>query len=585
MEWWNFSNPGFLTLFISFTTVIVLFIFFVVSFFLSNYFEQRNVSNIKQASTTARIFVIDFKNDIVIYFDKNNIGKKHKTNLVGFYSSFHENDADKVKDWIYSICVRRKDVENFIEADVLIDRGKENYFSLLQLIKYDSEAGLVHVESHIMKYITPNNSSIKVRHGVNYGVINKSKMADMITSMKAAKGYTYAIRFYYIKPLVNVSSRYETLVAMNLKDVIYPYANDLHHIRQIVDNNTNQVLLFDLNITSTEAAVQLATSIENDIKKAISLSSYKDSISFAIGIANNADYYQDFDSVVDCAEQACIYAQQNGLTTYLYIRSKSRHVVTTKKLETQIDKLFVNNTMRFLYRPIIDVSKEKIVGYFQYVKVYDLPFSDFYEMQKYAIKVGKNKDLFSLIAKGGISRFISQSSSLSDRLFLNASLFDFEYLHQTISQIKDSSSIQIVLTFDGEEIYDNTSDSDNVNSSLNQLKDNGYRLALFIKDENLIIDPITYTKFDYFIVGASMVGEIKRSTRSRLSIISLIEQLLKYHKPIIATDLGSSQAIEIIIKSGIYLISSEGVSPSSEMLLPVDKKKLQKLHSNYEKYN
>jgi len=81
------------------------------------------------------------------------------------------------------------------------------------------------------------------------------------------------------------------------------------------------------------------------------------------------------------------------------------------------------------------------------------------------------------------------------------------------------------------------------------------------------------------------VVEIKKNTRDRLGILTLVEQLLKYHKPIIATDLGSSQAIEIIIKSGINLISSDSISASSEMLLPIDKKKLTRLHMLYDKYN
>jgi hypothetical protein len=82
-----------------------------------------------------------------------------------------------------------------------------------------------------------------------------------------------------------------------------------------------------------------------------------------------------------------------------------------------------------------------------------------------------------------------------------------------------------------------------------------------------------------------MVGEIKKSSRSRLSIRTLVEQLLKYHKPIIATDLSSWQSIELIIKSGIYIISSEIISNSSEMLLPLDKRKSERINNLYNKYN
>ena len=82
-----------------------------------------------------------------------------------------------------------------------------------------------------------------------------------------------------------------------------------------------------------------------------------------------------------------------------------------------------------------------------------------------------------------------------------------------------------------------------------------------------------------------MIGEIKVNNRSRLSIHTLIEQLLKYKKPIIATDLESWQSIELIIKSGVSIISTEVVSPSNDMLLPIDKKKMDRLVDLDDKYN
>ncbi len=586
MVWWDFTNREFLILFIIMTVLVLMLLFFYIAFMLHNRVDRLHDLAIEKASNTTRIFVIYFKEDRVVYFDKNNVKKKTTTNLVGFYSNFHENDVDKVKQWIYSICVTRMDVENFIEADIIAGHGRENYFSLLQLLKYDSVAGVVHVESHMMKYITPNNNALKIRHGINYGVVDKTTVQNLVTTQKAAKGFTYAIRFFYTKPIVNASHKFETFITMSMKDIIYPYANDPHHIRQIIDNNSNQLLLFDLNISATSSALQLANSIEKDIKKAISLSSYNDSISFAIGVVNNAEFYQDFDGAVECVTQACIYAQQNNMAIYVYSRANSRHIMTTKKLENQISSLFKqSNTLKYLYRPIVDVSREEVLGYFQYIKAYDLPFSDFYEMQKYAIKVEKNKELFALIAKNAISRFISQSSETSRRLFLNTSLFDCEYADSVIQQVKDYSTVKIVLTFDEQEICDNTENSEQIISSFIKLKQAGYKLALFVKDQDLIIDPLMYANFDYFIVGASMVTEIRKNTRNRLGILTLVEQLLKYHKPIIATDLGSSQAIEIIIKSGINLVSSESISSSSEMLMPVDKKKLSRLHQQYDKYN
>ena len=93
----------------------------------------------------------------------------------------------------------------------------------------------------------------------------------------------------------------------------------------------------------------------------------------------------------------------------------------------------------------------------------------------------------------------------------------------------------------------------------------------------MLLDPSVYYNFDYFVAGSMMIGEIKKNNRVRLSIHSLIESLLKYHRPIIATDLEGWQSIELIIKSGVSIVSSETISSSNDMLLPLDRKKIEKL--------
>ena len=77
---------------------------------------------------------------------------------------------------------------------------------------------------------------------------------------------------------------------------------------------------------------------------------------------------------------------------------------------------------------------------------------------------------------------------------------------------------------------------------------------------------------------------VKKNNRVRLSIHTLIESLMKYSQPIIATDLEGWPAIELIIKSGISIVSSEAISPSNDMLLPLEKKKVTKLHEMYENF-
>ena len=163
-------------------------------------------------------------------------------------------------------------------------------------------------------------------------------------------------------------------------------------------------------------------------------------------------------------------------------------------------------------------------------------------------------------------------------------MMDIDNMAEILPQIPQSKDVRLVLVFDEQEVNENSSQLELLNSSLKKFRILGYEIALLLQDKNLLLDPSVYTNFDYFVVGASMMGEIKNNNRVRLSIHTLIEQLMKFSQPIIATDLEGWPAVELIIKSGISIVSSEAIAPSNDMLLPVEKKRVEKLHGMYENF-
>ena len=164
-------------------------------------------------------------------------------------------------------------------------------------------------------------------------------------------------------------------------------------------------------------------------------------------------------------------------------------------------------------------------------------------------------------------------------------MIDIENVVEILPQISGINQCKIVLMFEEQEVNENAFQLELLNESFSKLHSLGYQLALSINDKDLLLDPSVYYNFDFFVAGATMIGEIRKNNRIRLSIHTLIEQLLKYHKPIIATDVEGWQSIELIVKSGITYISSEVVASSNDMLLPVDKKKMDKLSEMGEKYH
>lgn len=580
----DFSDQEFVLLFAVIVAISALVLFFIITFLVFTTHEKRIRRAIEKESNTVRIYMVDIKNNHVIYFNKSDLEHKYHINLNDFYSKFHPSEINKLKDWIFSIYVPSSNADEFLEIDVMLDKGRKSSFSLLKFVKYNEETGVIHLESHLLKYIAPNNKTIKRYQGVAPRVVKRSTIANLFNKNKSVLGFTFNIRFFCTRKRALTNEKYEKFMIMTLKNEIYPFAASSKYIRQVMDNDDSEISVFDFKLSNKEDAIRFANSIARALRKCIGVNSYQKAVSFSIGIVENAQFYQQFDLLMSKAQEACITAQQLDQEMYLYHKSANA-MIPASKYTKEVENLMKPGNLRYLFRPIVDIRQKKVLGYFEFVKAYDSPFSTFEEMSKYAAMVGKNRELFALVGKYVIPKFASECQEKSQRLFFQVSLTDMEHIIDVLPQVVMFNSVKTVLVFNEQEIDENSSDTDFLNTALQSLKNNKYELAMTLKDKNLLLDPSVYVNFDYFVVGASMIGEIKKNAMTRLSIHSLVEQLLKYNRPIVATDLEGWQSIELIVKSGISVVSSEAISTSNDMLLPIERKKMDKLIALGENYS
>ena len=580
----DFSDVNFIIFFSLILALSLLIVVLIVFFVISVRNDYKFHEQVDYESTTTRIYIIDVKKNKIVQLNKSDMGNKITYDLFSFYTSFHQNDSERVKNWIFQICVNPKTAGEYLEADILLNNSKRLCFTLLRLLDYNPQSGLIHLESHILKYITPNNAPKKKNDNhTPTGIVKRSQILSIINHNKSLSGYTYCIRFFYSRQKAISNDKIERYMVMNLKNIIYPYANNPKLPRQILDNGDSELFIFDSRISNRENALQLATSISRSIKKQMEVNGFTGYINFAIGVVENGQFYQDYDTIEEKAREACISGQTNGNEIVFYQRNVTANSDMVKYSE-QIDHLLKDGVLRYLYRPIINAKNSQTIGYFEYVKAYDSPFSSFSEMSKYAARINKNLELFALIAKNVITKFNNERQSTSMSLFLNVSMIDINSIASIINQIPNHNKVDLVLVFDEQEVNENSTNIELLISTLSALKNSGFELALSLKDKNLLLDDKIYFLFHYFVVGSAMMEEVKHNNRIRLSLYALIESLLKYNRPIIATDLEGWQAVELIIKSGISYISSDIVAPSNDMLLPVERKKMEKVVQMADKY-
>ncbi len=575
-DYWDFTDPTFLAIFILVIVVIILIVIFSISFSIMGKNRREFRRDMLRESNTSRIFIIDTNTNLVTYFNKTNLKDKRTMDMVTFYKRFHPEDVEKVKNWIFSICNPRETFDEYLEADIIIEHGKASYFSLLKFLYYDQEKGLLHLESHILKYITPAHHQEKVgKKHEHFGVVSQKTIEEEINHSKSPKGFTFSIRFFYLKQNILAANKEERFMAMTLQNEVYPFASDSRHPRQILENGDNELFLFDFALSSKEEATKLATSISRALNKAVEVNGFSSGITYAIGIIENSTYYQNFDSLIREASATALRAHQSDKNIQTY--QGVANLYNVSKYEEEINEILRTNSFRYLFRPIVNVKRRQTYGYFSSIRLNESSFTSFEELSKYAYELGKNRELFSKVGRNIVTKFIAEAPESNSRLFYPLSIADLNTAVEVFCQIPKVKDIRLILLLREDEVESNDEDIDLLTAKFKEIKALDFEIALALESQELLMDPEVYQNFDYFVVGDTLVSEMKRDSRTRLSIHNLLEQLLRFKKPIIVSDLEGWVSIELIIKSGIDLISSEVVSYSSEMIVPIDKKKLDKL--------
>ena len=585
MDWFNFQDKTFLSFVIICGLLLIIILFLLISSIWLNSFERKYKKIIAEEGKTTRIFTIKAANNSVCWFYKTNIRDQHHISLNDFYKMFHVKDVERIKNWISNICEGKPDVEQFLEADALKEKSKSSYFCLLKLVAYDQIARSIHIETNVLKHITPINQT-KKRYGIPSGAISRNEMETLYSKEKRSYGYTFSIQFFSVKQKVLVSEKIERNMIKVLKNAVYPFATSSKMHRQILDEKDRSLLIFDLRMQKFEDASKLAESISFALKKTIGINGYEGDIRFSIGFVSNFDLYgEPLSELIKVAEETCSIAQANNLNVRYYQKNTLQQTVNDK-IAPIVENLLsdLNKNLRIQYRPIVDVEEAKILGYESKIIPIDCPFSSSFDLVRYCAFINRNEEIFTNVFSRMITKFYDERpSELGDiyslRLFCAISLVDMNNVEKILPQIPNIKDIHLVLVFDEQEINDNAKELDKIAEHLNHYHEMGFELCMLMRDKDLKLSLDYYRIFDFFSIDTHMMEEIKKNQRTRLSIHALVEQLLRFKKKIIATDVRDKQSIELIIKSGIHVLSAEDICPSNDNLLTVEKRKFDKIIS------
>ena len=553
--------------------LILLLLGLGLTFFLAEKSNQKYLQTLEEQSNSVRVFILDVKNDRVQYFNVTSLRQIRECTLGEFYQKFPVAEQKKVINWINAIVDPSTEVPEYLEADIQEHRTRRHYFSMLQVDAVDYKRQVVHLQSYLLKYML----TAKGESGRYHGLSTVKEVEEAMTGVSHKRGLTLAFRFAY-KRIADKDREIELLVFNQIKNALFPF---LQGKRYLLQSSGNELLLVDLRIEEKAKCLYLAHSCLNAINRYLSINGYASQIDVRCGAAQHQFFTKELNQIIDAASRLAEEAFEDKKPLLWYEKG---HLYYSKNDEnayrTEVERIINEKKLAYKFRPVFAVKEGKILGYLAKADPLDTYFDSMEELKDYAMRTEDDRTLFHTVAKETIHRFLEERPEEEQCLFFPVRLSERGYMLLSFARLPKARSARLVLLFDETDLgnaLDRMDDEDIVND-MRAIRAKGYSIGLKFSSGQLKLPPKVYTAFDYFVCSFAFAGsatEMDALLRSQLH--SLVEKLLKYGRPIIASDIDGWPAVELLIRSGMDYISSDAFAPYDVMMNPIPPKTVKRV--------
>lgn len=541
----------------------------IITFIISKKNDSIFAGKIQDSSNSIRVFRLDIKNDRTDYYNAASIRRRRNSTLTNFYNMFPSNERERLIDWVGSLLDKEKETPQTLEISVIVHRNRKKYFTLLQVTKIDYENQIIHLESHLLRFMNVSRSRRNME-----GFYKFSTHAAMRATLleKKNRGFTCCVKFFR----KNSTEKISRLDFVTIKNALTPF---ISKERMMIEYGNDEIFITNFKTSLRGQVIQNLHTIEIETRRRMSVHSSVEYISYSIAIIENKYLQSDFDKIIAEGENLASLAQEEG-AKYLFYEENGERISSgnAQNYRTEVERIIYDKRFQYLYRPIYDVGRKKTIGYQSIIKPLDSFFGSIEELKNYAYKTNDDRELFSTLARNAISRFIQQKSDKNQTLFFDVNYNETIYVARTLSHIQGIKETKVVICIPEKEFIELPSMStESVIAMITNLRSNGYATALRLKDSsNLTLLPKIYETFDYFIIESD--AQLSNKSMNRLPIFqNLIENLLKFKKILVANNMISWDSVELLVRLGVEIVSSEVIGPSDENVLPIAKKTMLKL--------
>ncbi|MCH5171721.1 MAG: EAL domain-containing protein [Erysipelotrichales bacterium] len=548
-------------------TFLVLLIYFLISRRKDKHDDKFNM-----AKNTIRLITIDYRLKKVKYFDKNRISRQQECTFSQFLENYTVEDGVRIEKWIEELLYSKKEVSDYLEADTIIDNDSQRYFSFLQARQIDKKKKILHLEKCVMKNMDVKQLDDQ-KEQKRLNTTNIDQMFTIENLRSKNKGSFIFVSIRNTKLQDDDDDKVDSRLFASIKNIIIPC---LKKNCSIADYSQSAFTIFYPEISTRRNLLRLMQYISKSISKYIEINSYVEEYTYAIsGCLLNAEL-SSYKKLVRVTKSISQLALNHPNHVMIYDGNIAADNDVSTSYESQFNALVEKKDFKVLFQPIVDITTGSLVAYSSTVVCNNSAFGDVQELKEYAYKIGKNKELFSLFNKKILARYKNDNNS-STKLIYNVSVLEKDFIAKSFSHVNNLETENVILSFSEVELSEWLQDETEIVETLENLKEHGFSLALVVRRKESLLTNEIMQLFDLFIIDSELTRACRKLGRPILIVHSIVEEFKNYQKDIIAYDLDTINSLYLLTKMGIKLVSSNLISQSDEMILPIDAKKLEKV--------
>src|SRR5574344_2393925 len=566
------SAIAILVVVISVIAFLLLAIIILVAKYISN---NKAIVDHYRLFVSDRIFIVNLKDQVVDYFDFDELRKIQTMSYIDFLNFFPDTDQNSIRQYITQLLsidfdANSEDAVCITNINSVVGKHKFVSRALFKCKQVDKDKQTVYLErSRLIHTPIEHKSSNKknVKHDIyDLGVIKKR-----YDDGRFNKGSMYIFRFYLRPNTINYIN--EFALRMFIVDSLYSITNNSISYFFFSGGNLEFSILDTRQFNDYQMS-RFTFDMVHQIDKYLEINGLESSYGYNVCSAQVSDLPLYFDNAYDALDKLFKTAKaiNRKVSTYKADMNEDSIIESTYKVE--ISRIIKDKDFDINYSPIVHVTNSRVntFGYLSGVNFHSNLIDDSRAVFEHAGEFDLTSDLLSLVCRKIIPPFISQCQNLpQQRICLEVTYKDLNDVVKVISHIAKASTAKIVFLIHSVEFID-IEDNPNIPINFKVIRDKGYELGIVIYQDDYVLKANTYNLFDYFFVDPKFEANVKVDSRSFIKSKAVFDNLSKFNKPLMAINIPTFQGIELLSKVGIRDFNSEAIGKKDKMLLPVDPK-------------